>query len=71
MKKDHIRLTSPNHQQRNNNYYAMENVNPVEKRGLRKIYGSRSNSSKSGKGISLSKDLKKTFEEFYFGVPIP
>lgn len=48
----------------------MENSYPIKKKGLRKVDGSRSNSSKSGKGISLSKDLKKTFDQFYFGIPI-
>jgi hypothetical protein len=68
-----ITLDSHKHTNRSNHYYALETNNLIHKKGITNLSRSKSGSSRSAtsnKGITLSKDLKKSFEHMYFGIPI-
>lgn len=74
MKKHLIRYQSPSYlSHRANHYYALgdqHNAANLNNKDKHKNDNSRSKSNKSNKGISLTKNIKRTFEEFYFGVPM-
>lgn len=70
MKKHSIRYHSPTYSEANAHYYAMPTAPSGRSKDPFKHPNTPSKSNKSSKGISLTKNIKKSFEDFYFGVQI-